>query len=218
MESFDGLSPDNFPILDLSEVPKQLGYLKNLGLDYGWGFSTMMEQALESLHIYGGLSWCASVVAVAVLVRLALIKPVLTASDVSAKLNHVKPIVTPIRERMLKCVREQDNHGALKAKQELAVVHEQYKLKPWKAFVPMLQIPLGFGCFRVMRGMAQLPVPGLEEESFLWISNVTAGDPYFILPVMTGAMMFMAIKVCPFRQQFLFPSFISPLSVWQPLD
>jgi YidC/Oxa1 family membrane protein insertase len=181
--------------VDLSQIPEKIGYLKSLGLDYGWGPSAMVETLLESAHIYTGLPWWASAVAAALVIRLALFKGTLMASDASAKLNQLSPLVGPIRARMLECARERDNLGALKAKQELALIHESYGLKPWKAFIPMLQVPLGFGFFRVLGGMSSLPVPGLDSENLLWLTDLTIPDPFFILPLSTGLLMYLTIKV-----------------------
>jgi len=58
----------------------------------------------------------------------------------------------------------------------------------------LLQIPLGYGCFRVVRGMASLPVPGLMTESVSWLTDLTAPDPYFILPVATSAFLYFSLK------------------------
>lgn len=58
----------------------------------------------------------------------------------------------------------------------------------------MLQIPLGFGMFRVIRGMASLPVPAMLNESIFWLNDLTVHDPYFILPAMTALFMFSSLK------------------------
>jgi YidC/Oxa1 family membrane protein insertase len=181
--------------VDLSQIPEKIGYLKSLGLDYGWGPSAMMETLLESIHIYTGLPWWASTMVAALAIRLALFKTTLIASDTSVKLNQVKPLVNPIRARMLQCVREGDNFAAMKAKQELTVIHEIHGLKPWKGFLPLLHLPLGFGCFRVLTGISSLPVPGLYSESLLWITDLTTIDPFFILPLSTGVFMHLTLKV-----------------------
>ncbi|WEW56096.1 hypothetical protein PRK78_001531 [Emydomyces testavorans] len=194
VQSIEALSDGSYASLDLSQVPVTLGYLKDLGLDYGFGPSSLIEMVLESLHIYAGLPWWGSTIAAAVLIRLVLFKSNLTASDMSAKLRRIQDLTKPIQERMLKAVREGNNLEGLKAKQEMSLIREQHGVKMWKTFVPMLQIPLGFGFFRVLRGMSALPVPGLLSEQFLWISDITLSDPFFLLPLVTGGAMYFAIK------------------------
>lgn len=65
----------------------------------------------------------------------------------------------------------------------------------WRLFVPMLQVPIGFATFRLMRGMADLPVPGLDDGGFLWLTDLTQSDPYFILPIVTGIAFHLTFKV-----------------------
>ncbi|EFW16083.1 Mitochondrial inner membrane protein oxa1 [Coccidioides posadasii str. Silveira] len=194
VQTIEALSDGSNPALDLSQVPAKLGYLKELGLDYGFGPSSLIETLLESIHIYAGLPWWGSTIAAAVFIRVALFKFNLNASDMSAKLRRMQPITKPLQERMLKAVREGNNLEGLKLKQEMAMIREQHGVKMWKTFVPMLQIPLGFGFFRVLRGMSSLPVPGLLSEQFLWLNDITLSDPFFILPLVTGGSMYFAIK------------------------
>ncbi|OAL71397.1 hypothetical protein A7D00_4298 [Trichophyton violaceum] len=190
----DALSGGSLADIDFSHIPEKIGYLKELGLDYGWGPSSMVQFLLETLHITGGLPWWTATVATAVLIRVVLFNSIVSSAEVSTKLKALKPRTTPIRERMMHCVRENDNVGALKAKNELALLNQEHGIKPWKAFLPLLQIPLGFGCFRVLRGMSALPVPGLDNESVLWLQNVTMPDPYFAIPIATGALMYVALR------------------------
>jgi YidC/Oxa1 family membrane protein insertase len=43
--------------------------------------------------------------------------------------------------------------------------------------------------------MASLPVPAMLDESVLWINDLTISDPYYMLPVVTSAFMYMTLKV-----------------------
>lgn len=180
--------------VDISQIPKKIGYLKELGLDYGWGPSSMMETLFETLHIHGGLPWYGAAIAAAIIIRTLLLKPMFDASHMTAKAKAIKPLLDPYKQRMTKCARENDTAGAMKAKQQIQVINQQYGVKMWKTAIPMLQIPFGFACFRVLRGMAELPVPGLENESFWWL-NSTMSDPYLILPMITSIALYFSIKV-----------------------
>lgn len=189
--------------IDISQIPEKIGYLKELGLDYGWGPSAMIEFLLENIHIYTGIPWWGSVMATALLIRLALFYPTLQASDITAKMQEVKPILDPVRARMLAYAKSEDTVGAMREKRNAAMINEEYGIKPWKAFVPMLQIPIGFGCFRVMNGMSSLPVPALENEHFLWMTDLSLRDPTFLLPIATGAMLYYSMRVRFLNSEFL---------------
>jgi YidC/Oxa1 family membrane protein insertase len=60
----------------------------------------------------------------------------------------------------------------------------------------MLQAPLGFGMFRVIRGMTGLPVPALLNEQVLWLTDLTMADPYMILPIVSSFCLYKTFKVC----------------------
>lgn len=155
----------------------------------------MLESSLELIHIYGGLPWWGSVVAAGLLVRLVLLKYTLGASDTSAKLRQIKPLIDPVNKRMLQALRDGNHLQAAQSKQEIEVIKSSHNVKAWKAFIPMIQVPIGFAFFRVLRGMASLPVPGIESESFLWMTDLTVADPFYIIPVATTLLMHYTLKV-----------------------
>ncbi|KAI9871628.1 MAG: Mitochondrial inner membrane protein oxa1, partial [Pleopsidium flavum] len=179
---------------DLAAVPEHIGYLKNLGLDYGWGPTAFIETLLEHIHFYTGTPWWASILLTAVTVRIALLKPYIGAADVSARTAAIQPITSPIREKMMAAQRGGDQQGMLMARQELMLIHKRAGIQMYKAFVPLVQIFLGFGTFRLFRGMATLPVPGLETGGFLWLKDLTVPDPYLILPIVTAGAFYQVMK------------------------
>ncbi|KAI5283318.1 Mitochondrial inner membrane protein oxa1 [Ascosphaera acerosa] len=183
--------------LDLAALPDGLGYLHALGLDYGWGPSALMQALLETLHFAGGVPWWAAAVGASVLIRAALVQPTLGASDSAARLGRIKDQLQPLNERMLAHYRAGEQAEAMALRQQVAALQRRNGVQPWKAFLPLLQIPFAFGMFRVMRGMAELPVPGLEDEHWLWVRDMSVSDPYYALPVLTGGMLYLTLKVLP---------------------
>ncbi|KAJ9296914.1 hypothetical protein DTO217A2_8720 [Paecilomyces variotii] len=192
--ALDAVDVTDLSATDITQIPEHVGYLKDIGLDYGWGPSAFIEYVLEHIHIYTGLPWWASIAATGLLVRAALFKPTMSASDTSAKISNLKPISTPLRAKMMYYAREGNNQEMLKARAELQELHDLHGVKSWKAFVPMLQIPIGYGCFRVVRGMAALPVPALAMEQIGWLKDLTVSDPYFILPTFAAACLFLTFR------------------------
>lgn len=93
-----------------------------------------------------------------------------------------------------------DQTTMIAAQKEVWDTYRAAGVKLWKMAVPMIQIPLGYGTFRLMRGMAALPVPGLEDGGFLWIKDLTLADPLFLLPILTSGAFYYTFKV---RRQLL---------------
>ncbi|CEJ60367.1 hypothetical protein PMG11_08944 [Penicillium brasilianum] len=179
---------------DISEIPEKIGYLKELGLDYGWGPSSMLQYVIEHIHIWTGMPWWASIVGAAVLVRVGLFKPTMGASDTGARTHNARPFIDPIRQEMMKARIEGQTHQFQIKKAELDKIQAEHGIKPSKAFIPMLQIPLGYGIFRVVRGMTSLPVPGLLHESALWLNDLTVADQLYLIPVITASCLYFTLK------------------------
>lgn len=180
---------------DIAAIPEHIGYLKDLGLDFGWGPASMVEWMIEHLHITSGLPWWASIVGAGLIVRLALLQPMLAASDQGAKASNLKPQTEPIRQEMLRLAKEGNQTEMIRKRHEMTQLNKANGIKMWKNLIPMLQIPIGFGTFRVVRGMASLPVPAMLDETVLWIQDLTVADPFYILPAITAGFMYLTLRV-----------------------
>lgn len=186
---------DSFTASDFTPVTEHIGYLKQLGLDYGWGPTAFVETLLEHVHVWTGTPWWASIMLTAVLVRLAMLKAYVNASDTSARMAVITPLVKPIQNRISAARAAKDSQAMMAASGEIQAVYRSANVRLWRLAVPMLQIPLGFGTFRLMRGMADLPVPGLEMQGLLWLQDLTVPDPYLLLPIATAASFYYTFKV-----------------------
>ncbi|KAL4913109.1 60Kd inner membrane protein-domain-containing protein [Aspergillus aurantiobrunneus] len=181
--------------LDISDIPERIGYLKSLGLDFGWGPSSMVEYLMEHIHIWSGLPWLGSIVATGIVIRFAMLPLFCRSADASARISNSKHILTPLRNNMLSAMQSNNQVEGQKWRAEIAKVNAQLGIKSSRVFIPMfLQVPFGYGCFRVIRGMSELPVPGLAMEKFAWVNDLTVPDPYFLLPVITSAFLFLSLK------------------------
>ncbi|PYH96158.1 inner membrane protein translocase [Aspergillus ellipticus CBS 707.79] len=179
---------------DVNSIPEKIGYLKELGLDFGWGPSSIVEFFIEHFHIWGGLPWWGGIVATGMVLRLALFKPMLGAVDTSTKMSNIKYLLDPLRAKMSLYQGQQRMNEMAMVREEIAQLQKKHEIKAWKSFIPLLQVPFGFGCYRVVKNMASLPVPGLASESFGWIHDLTVADPYYVLPVISSAMMYLTFK------------------------
>lgn len=197
------LIKDEFSFDDLSNMPVHIGYLKTLGLDYGWGPTAIMEWLVEHVHVYAGTPWWLSISLAVIGIRFAVLKAYMAAADTSAKLQGVRTVTAPITEEMLKEQKAGNQVGVMQLRQKLKLVHQRAGIQTWKAFVPMTQVFIGFGTFRLMRGMSGLPVPGLDTGGVLWFQDLTLADPYMIMPVTTALMTVIVMKVYSYRMHVL---------------
>lgn len=179
--------------VDVTTIPEGIGYLKSLGLEYGWGPTSMMQYIIEHIHVWTGLPWWASIIGAGLLLRLALLKPMIGAADNSAKMRNVNHLLAPLNAKATD--RSLDEVERAKAVSELRLMFQKHGIKMYKTGLPFLQLPFGFGAFRAVRNMAALPVPGLANETVGWLTDLTARDPYFIVPAAGAALVHLSLKV-----------------------
>ena len=43
--------------------------------------------------------------------------------------------------------------------------------------------------------MADLPVPGFKDGGFLWFTDLSLADPYYVLPFLGGMSLLLAMEL-----------------------
>jgi len=179
----------------LAAIPERIGYLKELGIDYGWGPTSILQWTVEHVHIYSGLPWWGSIVTSAILLRLMLFPLFLRSSDVQAKMQALKPVTQPAAERMKTASQSGDQMAMQKASEELKAIYRRAEISIPAMFVPIvIQGSLAYCALKLMRAMANLPVPGFQDGGILWFTDLTFTDPYLILPALMGTSMHLSIR------------------------
>jgi YidC/Oxa1 family membrane protein insertase len=186
-----------FSSATIEKIPEHIGYLKSIGIDYGFGPTGFVEWILEHIHILCGTPWWASIALTAITFRIISFKAFVGASDNAAKMSTISHITKPLQQKMSEASRAGDTQRALMHRQELQLVYKRAGIKLWKSMAPLLQGLIGYGTFVLIRAMSNLPVPGLETGGILWFSNLTIPDPYFILPLATAGILHLVLRVCP---------------------
>ncbi|MHB1512136.1 MAG: membrane protein insertase YidC [Acidiferrobacter sp.] len=164
----------------------------NLTVDYGW--LTVLSQPLYWVlaHIEAVVgNWGISIILLTVLIKVIFF-PLSAASFKSmAKMRKLQPRMAALKER----------HGADKAalQQAMMEMYKTEKMNPLGGCLPMIvQIPVFIALYWVL-----LDSVALRDAPFLlWIHNLAAPDPYFVLPILMGLSML--------AQQMLNPAMMDP--------
>ena len=207
------LDPDTSnPIANLEP---HIGWLKELGLDFGWGPVSMMQWYLEHIYVYSGLPWAGAAILATILTRVLLFRKYLDAADMSARNATLTPVLAPLNERLRASRRNKDQGEMLEAYRMIQATKQKYGIKIRTMFVPMLiQMPIGYATFRLTRKMAALPVPGLDGSHFFWVSDLTQADPTFILPILSSALIYFVGKVSTISRFYVHLTYWSSLERW----
>ena len=144
--------------------------------------------------MYAGTPWWVSISLAAIAIRVVLFKSFINAADNAARMQAVKPITDPLTKKMMAA--RGDQVEVLQLRAEIQAINKRAGIKIWRSMVPMVQVFTGYGTFVLLRAMAKLPVPGMENGGALWFHDLTIPDPYFILPVTTALALHWVLRVC----------------------
>ncbi|MGL1833660.1 membrane protein insertase YidC [Rhodocyclaceae bacterium SMB388] len=167
----------------LSEIADGL----DLVVDYGW-LTVIAAPLFWVLSWLYGLTgnWGWAIILVTVLIKLAFF-PLSAASYKSmAKMRVLGPRMQRLKELY--------GHDKQKMQQEVMEMYRKEKINPLGGCLPILvQIPVFIALYWVLLGSVEMRhAPWLG-----WIQDLSAKDPYFILPVIMGASMLIQMKLNP---------------------
>jgi YidC/Oxa1 family membrane protein insertase len=179
----------------LTKSPDELGYFRDLGLDFGWGTTSTAQWMIEHIHFYTGVPWWAAISLTAVAIRIALLKTTAMSLDTSAKMNYLKPEMETFKTRLLEARSKGD-------KQEMMMVQYEQKDMLKKAGINIanfgwqfLQIPIGFGLWRFITNACWLPAPAFKDGGAFWFTDLTIADPTYMLPIIFGLTIHLTFRI-----------------------
>jgi len=159
--------------------PKLQGTLDTVapGLDlttnYGW--LTVVAQPLHwllsQLHAISG-NWGVAIILLVLLLKAALWKLTAAQFRSGAKMRKLQPRVTALKERY--------GDDKMKMQQAMMELYKKEKVNPMSGCLPVLiTMPVFFGLYRVLMESVELR----HSPFFGWIHDLSAPDPFFVLPV-----------------------------------
>ena len=94
----------------------------------------------------------------------------------------------------MKKMREKHGKDKQKLNQEMMSFYKENKVNPLGGCLPMvIQIPVFFALYRVLLGSIELR----HAPFMLWITDLSAKDPYYVTPLIMGVTMFLQQKMTP---------------------
>ena len=157
-----------------------------LSIDMGW-FWFISQPMVWFLDLINGYinNWALSVVLFTLILKLALFPVTAKGFVAMASMRRAGPMMKEIQNRY------GDDRARLS--QEMMKLYKTEKVNPLGGCLPILaQLPFFIGFFFALREMVEL-----RHASFLWMSDLSIPDPYFILPVVFGLLMVATQKLSP---------------------
>ncbi|KAM7377228.1 hypothetical protein PAMA_013827 [Pampus argenteus] len=156
----------------------------------------LIQTLLELMHVDLGLPWWGAIVVGTVIARLAVFPVIVKGQREAAKMNNVMPEMTKLTTKMNEAKQSGNKFEFAKAYTDLTLFQKKHDVNPFRGFlIPLVQAPIFISFFIALRKMAYLPVPSLQSGGMLWFTDLTAADPFYILPVAVTGTMFLILEL-----------------------
>ncbi len=155
--------------------------------DYGWLtiLSKPLYWLLDKLHsVIQNWGW--SIVALVVLLKIAFYWLNAKAYSSMAKMKAVNPRITEMRERL--------KDKPQQMQQEMMKIYREEKINPLGGCFPiMIQIPVFIALYWVLLSSVEMR----GAPWMLWIKDLSAPDPYYLLPIIMTATTMLQTALNP---------------------
>ncbi|MCK0154537.1 membrane protein insertase YidC [Alcanivorax sp. S6407] len=135
---------------------------------------------------FGVVNWGVAIILLTFIIKAIFFKLSATSYRSMAKMRKVAPEMQRIKE--------QHKNDRQKAQMETMKLFQREKINPLGGCLPMLvQMPVFISLYYVLLESVELR----QAPFFLWINDLSVMDPYFVLPILMGASMFLQTRLNP---------------------
>lgn len=184
---------DGKSAVSLYAGPQELKNLKNIApglelvVDYGWltVIAAPLFWVLGMVHKLTG-NWGWAIIGLTVLIKLVFF-PLSAASYKSmAKMRLITPKLVKLKETY--------GDDKMRLNQEMMALYKKENINPLGGCLPILvQIPVFIALYWVLQGTVEMR----NAPWIGWITDLSAQDPYYVLPLIMGITMFIQTKLNP---------------------
>ena len=159
----------------------------DLVVDYGWLWfiAKPLHWLLSTIQTFVG-NWGLAIIMLTFIVRGAMY-PLTKAQYTSmAKMRMLQPKLQEMKERI--------GDDRQRMSQEMMALYKREKVNPLGGCLPLvLQMPIFIALYWALMESVEL-----RHAPFLgWIQDLSAQDPFYVLPLLMGASMFLIQKMSP---------------------
>ncbi|NIA23506.1 MAG: membrane protein insertase YidC [Proteobacteria bacterium] len=216
--------PDTLNTVSFYLGPLDYTILKSYGgqftdiFDWGWKIIAPISKLTLNImlfiqkfvHNYG-----ITIIILSVFFFLIFFPLTLSSFRSARKMQELQPALSELKEKY--------KNNAQKLNQATMGLYKKNGVNPFSGCLPiLLQTPVFFALYQVLKSTIEL-----KSVSFLWMKDLTAADPYYILPILMGISMFIQQKfsnpdpkqkymtyLMPIFMVFIFLSFPAGLTLY----
>lgn len=172
---------------EIADVLKNISPGLNLTIDYGilWPISLALFWLLKTINSFVG-NWGWSIIFVTLIIKLLFYNLSAKSYRSMGQMRKVQPKIEALKAR----------YGDDKQQFSIAMMelYKKEKINPLGGCLPIIiQIPVFIALYYVLLESIELR----QAPFMLWIQDLSSKDPYYILPLIMGATMFLQQKMNP---------------------
>jgi len=179
--------------------PKDYDDLKHMNpplqalVNFGWMeiIADPLFHALKWLHSYIP-NWGWAIVVLTLIANMLLFPLRISSYKTTMKMQRVGPEVKAIQEKYKKYKINDPRKAEMN--QEVMAIYQREGINPvGGCFQMLVQMPIWFGLNRALSSAIEMR----HAPWFGWITDLSAKDPYYILPVIMAGSMYLVSKMTP---------------------
>ena len=189
------VGPKELAVLDAVPVPTIRNGNPNLGGIVDFGRLEILARPLflwlkwTYNHIVPNWGW--AIVIQTLIIAIALLPLRITQMKSMLKMQRVAPQIKSIQEKYKKYSLRDPRKAAMN--EEISALYKKEGVNPAGGCLPLLiQMPFLWAYYSMLRDALDL-----RHAHFLWIHDLSARDPYFLLPILMVVSMFAMQKMTP---------------------
>ncbi|WDT86160.1 membrane protein insertase YidC [Alteromonas sp. 009811495] len=159
----------------------------DLTVDYGflWWISKYLFALLQFLHSLVN-NWGVAIILITIVVKGAMYWLTKKQYESMARMRNLAPKMQQLKDRF--------GDDRQKMSQAMMELYRKEKVNPMGGCLPLLlQMPIFLALYWVLMESVELR----HADFVLWITDLSVKDPYFVLPILTGASMYLLQKLQP---------------------
>jgi len=177
---------------DYDDLKKMNPPLQSL-VNFGWLeiIADPLFHALKWIHSYIP-NWGWAIVVLTLVANMLLFPLRISSYKTTMKMQRVAPEIKSIQDRYKKYKINDPRKAEMN--QEVMAIYQREGINPvGGCFQMLVQMPIWFGLNRALSSAIEMR----HAPWFWWIKDLSARDPYYILPIIMGASMYFASKMTP---------------------
>ena len=167
----------------LEKADKRISSIVNYGF-----FDSLAKPMLFLLKWFYSFikNWGMAIIFLTLFVRILLMPLNIFSHKSMQSMQAIQPLIKEMREK--------HKGDSQRTNQEMMTLMKQHKVNPLGGCLPILfQFPVFIALYQVLGRSIEL----YQAPFFGWIQDLSLKDPFYVLPILMGASMFVQQKITP---------------------